>query len=336
MTDQSKIMAMNFMGRLHFSIQYTRPAAAPMVTMKMIQLSIEYGMSHVSPIGFTYYGQHVATCGDIEEGCRYVHIARKLLDRRGLKEFAGDVITTGTQLLTFVKPIQVTLEYHTEGYKIAMAAGDMQGAMQNSVFYCAMAFWGSSNLIHCKDHFSRTCRLLEQHGHLNILAHIIQMVKNIQLLIGITDGQAETPMSNATTIQLEEILQITNHQGSIAFNAQKMNIHFMFREYDDMKVFAEQFFSFSHDSWVFHFGITEGNFFGGLVAFWVYRQTNEPTWAERGSNAKVAMKKWAESSQHNFQHRVYLLEAEEAFCNNDAERAQLLYEKAVSTAREHQ
>ncbi len=47
------------------------------------------------------------------------------------------------------------------------------------------------------------------------------------------------------------------------------------------------------------------------------------------------MKKWAASSQHNFQHRMYLLEAEEAFCDNDPVSAQLLYEKAVSTAREH-
>ncbi|KAL3800898.1 hypothetical protein ACHAW5_002049 [Stephanodiscus triporus] len=76
-------------------------------------------------------------------------------------------------------------------------------------------------------------------------------------------------------------------------------------------------------------------FYGGLVAFWVYRQSHDPTWAERGRTAKVAMMKWAEWSHHNFQHRVYLLDAEDAFCNNDTERAQLLYEKAVSTARDH-
>jgi len=49
----------------------------------------------------------------------------------------------------------------------------------------------------------------------------------------------------------------------------------------------------------------------------------------------AAMKKLAESSQHNFQHKMHLLEAEEVFCINDIERAQLLCEMAVSTAREH-
>jgi hypothetical protein len=47
------------------------------------------------------------------------------------------------------------------------------------------------------------------------------------------------------------------------------------------------------------------------------------------------MKKYAETSHHNFQHKLYLLEAEEAFCNNHNESAESLYEKSVSTARDH-
>ena len=336
MTDQSKIMAMHFLARLMLSLQISRPATVPVVTLNMIQLSIEHGMSPVSPIALTYFGQHIATCGDIEEGCRYVNIARKLLDRIGSKEFAGDVIAMGSQLLHFVNPIQLTLEFHNEGYTIAMAAGDVQGAMLNRTLYFPMAFWVSTKLIVCKEHYSRTIRLLEQHGHFNFLAHMIQLEKNIQLLMGINDGQDEKPWSNATMAQVEEILKNASLHTSSTVNSQKMFIHFMFREYEDMEVFAEQFFVVQFRYWIMYFPYTIHTFYGGLVAFWVYRQTNDPTWAERGHNAKVAMEKWAESSQHNFQHKVYLLEAEEAFCNNDTESAQSLYEKAVSTAREHQ
>jgi len=135
---------------------------------------------------------------------------------------------------------------------------------------------------------------------------------------------------------LEQVLKNANHLGSVVFNFQKMFIHFTFQEYDDMKVFADLFFSAGIRNFIIHFKITCQTFHGGLVAFWVYRRTNDPTWFERGRAAKILMKKWAESSQHNFQHRAYLLEAEEAFCNNDNESAQLLYEKALSTARDHQ
>ena len=335
MTDPSKIMAMKFLARLEMSLQYTKPAAVPGVTMKMISLSIDHGMSPVSSIGFVCFGQHVATCGNIEKGCRYVNIARKLQDRIGSNEFAGEVIAMGSQLSHFVEPIHLSREYHAEGYTVAMASGDIQGAMLNRVFYSGVDYYGSSKLIDCKKHLFLTCRLLEQHGHSNLLVLQIQFMKNTERLIGMHDDNDEASKSTVTA-QVEEITQNVNRHGSMTFNFQKMYIHFMFREYDEMKVYAEQFFRVNFHSWLFLFIYSAHKFYGGLVAFWVYRQTNDFIWAERGLTAKAAMNKWAQSSQHNFQHRAYLLEAEEAFCNNDTETAQILYEKAVSTAREHQ
>ena len=128
MTDPSKIMAMKFLERLELSLQYTRPVAASIVTMHMIRLSIDHGMSPVLPLGFSYFGQHDATCGDIKQGCRYVNLAWKLMSRIGSKEFVGEVIAMGSQVLHFAKPIQLTRDYHTEGFTIATAAGDMPGA----------------------------------------------------------------------------------------------------------------------------------------------------------------------------------------------------------------
>lgn len=75
---------------------------------------------------------------------------------------------------------------------------------------------------------------------------------------------------------------------------------------------------------------------GGLVSFWVYRQTKDPVWAERGRQNKATMKKWVETaSEHNFQQKLYLLEAEEAFCSGDSINAKLFYEHAVTAARKH-
>jgi len=53
------------------------------------------------------------------------------------------------------------------------------------------------------------------------------------------------------------------------------------------------------------------------------------------TRVQLAMLSWAESSQHNFQHRAHLLEAEEAFSHDDVESAKSFYEKAVSSASEH-
>ena len=156
------------------------------------------------------------------------------------------------------------------------------------------------------------------------------------MLMGKADGQEGILLSNDTAAKVEEILKNAHHHASITFTFQKMYIHFMFREYDDMKLFAEKFFSTVNSrKWILLLVLVFRNFYSGIVAFWVYRQTKDPIWFKRGQAARVAMKKWAESSHHNFQHKVHLLEAEEAFCNNHTESAKLLYEKAVSVARDN-
>lgn len=109
----------------------------------------------------------------------------------------------------------------------------------------------------------------------------------------------------------------------------------MFREYDKMKGFAEKYFSYNLNSWSLVYIHTAQAFMGGLAAFWVSRKSNDPVWAERGCKSKFQMKKWADSCQWNFQSKLYLMEAEEAFCYKDIEGAKSLYEKAISSAKEH-
>jgi predicted ATPase len=331
MTDPTKLMAMLFLARLEITLQLAMPASAPAVTKTMIELSIDSGMSPVSPVCFVYFGQHLATCGNIEEGCRYVNIAKKLQVRMGARQFAGDVIGIGSQLLHFIEPLQLTREYHAEGMAIAMAAGDMQGAMLNRMMYAVVTFYCGMKLINCKEIASLTGKLLQHHGHAQYLAHHIQFVRGVDRLMGIRDVHNE---ESESITQAKEILKKGTNSGSIHYNFQRMYIHFMFREYEDIKIFADQLYSFNFYKWVILISYAYHKFFGGLVSFWIYRQSNDPIWASRGREELAQMKKWAESSQHNFQHKVCLLEAEEAFSNHDYQGAQILYEKAVSTARE--
>ena len=95
-------------------------------------------MSPVSPVGLTHFGQLLAKFGDIREGCRYFKIARRLLDRLGANEYEGEVMATGTQILSFVEPMQSTLELHVQGQAAAMRVGDTHYALLNSAFYVGM------------------------------------------------------------------------------------------------------------------------------------------------------------------------------------------------------
>ena len=157
--------------------------------------------------------------------------------------------------------------------------------MHNRVHYSAVNFFSSTNLLVIKEYVYQNFRLFEQYGHSNLFVHQFQFKRNVERLLGIQNGQEEISCSNTMTAQVKEILQNPKHTGSIVFNYQKMYIHYMFREFEDMKVYAEQYFHVNCESWVLYFTISVHKFFGGLIAFWVYRQTNDIIGAERGQAA---------------------------------------------------
>lgn len=337
--DEAKIMAMKFYARLELTFQMIKPASQPIVTLKMVQLSIAQGMTPVSPMGFVYFGQLLARLGYIQDGCRYVKIARKMLNKFGTKEVAGEVIAIATQILCFVEPIQATVEFHDDGRSIAMVAGDVHGACLNSILYVATMFWSGTKLQTCRDHFRSAIRVLEQKQHLTWASHIIVMKQWFHLLMGSQQDvglpEEASPMSVAFE-QAAQAMQTTNPHATMTYYFQSMYLYYVLRDYDQMKICADKVFEFDLHSWTLLAIHQAHSFYRGLVSFWIYRQTLDPVWSQRGQKAKLAIQKWAESaSEHNFQHKLYVLQAEEAFCNNDFVSAKSFYEKAVAAAKKH-
>jgi hypothetical protein len=74
----------------------------------------------------------------------------------------------------------------------------------------------------------------------------------------------------------------------------------------------------------------------GLASFQLYRETNNPLWAERGRKRKNDMKTWAkEGSSWNFEHKLLLLEAEDEYSSGNLDCAKELYKNAIATAQAH-
>ena len=110
----------------------------------------------------------------------------------------------------------------------------------------------------------------------------------------------------------------------------------MSRDFEQTKGFAERFFSYDHvNSWSLLYIHSAQAFIAGLVAFWLSQRTKDPVWAERGGKAKFQIKKWNDSCEWNFQSKLILIQAQEAYAYNDNETAKSMYDKAISSAKEH-
>ena len=51
-------------------LYYVKPALFADVSLRMVQFTLSKGITPTAPIGFAYYGQTVASMGNIFEGCR--------------------------------------------------------------------------------------------------------------------------------------------------------------------------------------------------------------------------------------------------------------------------
>ena len=273
----------------------------------------------------------------MKEATRYVKIATELLGRSGSKEVAGEVISVGTQVLCLVEPLQTTLEFHVQGETAAMKSGDIHAAILNRILHLATSFWAGAKLSTWKKEYDRAHRLCQEYKHATFLAHIIQMEKYLSLMGAEGDADRAANPNQTQKQAVQEVIDVQEANPHAQYTAilQNMYISFMLRKFDQTKELAEKYFVFNLHTWAILYIHTTHAFYGGLVSFWIYRQSNDPIWVTRGQKAKDAMTKWVDSSEWNFLHKAHLLEAEEAFCNNSFERAKLFYEKAVSVAKQH-
>jgi predicted ATPase len=160
MTDPTMIMAMKFLGKLETGMTQIMPETAPYVAQQIIQLSIDHGMSPVSPIGFVHFGSYMAKLGDIRGGYKYVKLALSLLDKVGSRESAGEVISFGTHVIAYVEPLQAALEYYKEGYAAAMSSGDTIQAAANLIFSCANSFFADVHLQVVREKYAESIQFL--------------------------------------------------------------------------------------------------------------------------------------------------------------------------------
>eukprot|EP00985_Skeletonema_marinoi_P014100 scaffold7078_cov148-Skeletonema_marinoi.AAC.7 len=332
MTDPTMIMAMKFLGKSEIGMTQIMPKSVPYVTFKIIELSLTHGMSPVTPIGFAYYGSYLAKQGNINEGYHYVKLALSLLDKVGSRENAGEVIFVCTQVKSYVEPLQATLEYHHEGYAAAMASGDSSLAVVNMFALTACSFFAGTNLQRIQGLSDNTIELCEQRQQSIFMVQAQQVQRTLSKLI----GTGEEPKYSS---EGRDILA-SNSSVLRSYHYQTAYVSFIFRSYDDTIENIEKYFDLQQTTW--------GNLFlahaihafhTGLISFWVARKSKSKElrqqWYERGNQSKLALRRWAKSSQWTFENKWYLLEAEEAFCNNDFEAAKTYYQGAITSAKFH-
>jgi hypothetical protein len=128
MTVNRHLQAMNVLAKMELILHQVKPDLQSVVTLTMIDMTIEHGRSHKSTCALAYFAGMLTKLGEMWDALRFAKLAKRLLSADKSKDIAGDVTFITSEVLSFFEPTLTVNEHRVQGQAIASAAGDVNFA----------------------------------------------------------------------------------------------------------------------------------------------------------------------------------------------------------------
>jgi histidine kinase len=144
MADKQKLAAMSILNLMVFATYTARKNLFPFVILKMVRLSLQFGVSAVSSVAFASYGMLLNALGDLDGSYRFSCLGMSLLEER-FSSVKNDWIARvqtihyGMNLL-WKRPITSILDPLYQAYEGNLESGDREFTHHALHLYCKTVF----------------------------------------------------------------------------------------------------------------------------------------------------------------------------------------------------
>ena len=245
MVDPSKIMAMDLLAKLYelmaFACEYSK---LPVIPSKMILVTLEHGVSPLSPLAFVQYGNYNAIKENYEEGYHNVKLGLALMKQSPSRAYDCQILANSAYTRTHVEPLQTAIELYLDAFKAAMKSGDTGFSIKCAQFYNGISFWAGKNLGELARSMKETMMLIRFHKNLLFASMMLPIVRLTLRMV----SESATTQQNSLTSVFGEILGEEDVAAKIpsVVIAKHFNGFYeglIFREFDKARDCAESFFS---------------------------------------------------------------------------------------------
>jgi len=128
MTNPDKMATSQILNLMFPSTFRTRPLLFALVVLRLVRLTMKFGLNAVSAVGFGYYGSILcAFSGSIDEGYRYGQVALALLDKFHTKEWIPRVyLGVYGHIGSYKLPLQEMYTHLERAQQIGLETGDIE------------------------------------------------------------------------------------------------------------------------------------------------------------------------------------------------------------------
>ncbi|MEH2269373.1 MAG: serine/threonine-protein kinase PknK, partial [Nostoc sp.] len=148
MTDPQAQAAMQLLGMLFAPVFQGMPGLLPLISCTMVSLSLQFGNTPASTVGYALHGMVLcAFLGEVEGGYDFGQLALNLLDRFNVREFKSIIsMLFGGFIQHHQETLSATIPLLKAGFTSGMETGDFLHAGYNVCCYSYAVFWSGSEL----------------------------------------------------------------------------------------------------------------------------------------------------------------------------------------------
>ncbi|WP_407269633.1 AAA family ATPase [Radiobacillus sp. PE A8.2] len=306
---------------------------------KLLRLTLKYGQSTASPAVYAAYATMLCTeLGAYQQSYQLGKAAVELADERGLASVrCKTYVMFGGVMCQWNNHRRDGLPYLKEAIKLGLRSGDY--------VYTNMAIGTYINAIYPLE--SLATIINENRNQLDVLDQTKDdfVAKNVRLFVQVSrclQGQTNNKIQFSDdefdeTAFLESVIEDdSQHVTFFQYYTYKTQLHVLYNNYAEAIEMAAK--AKGHLKYTNHLPhLSEYYFYEALAILrgWDdWDATKLPDLKKRLQKAIKKLKVWNKNSKENFQHMLWLIEAEYAQVKNEHQLAQQLYHKAINEATE--
>ncbi|WP_017305215.1 trifunctional serine/threonine-protein kinase/ATP-binding protein/sensor histidine kinase [Spirulina subsalsa] len=330
-------ICMNVLMNMTGPAYFTNQDLLALITLKMVNLSIEYGNSEASAHGYAFWGIVAGSrLLEYENGYEFGQLALKMNEKFHTANLTCKVFNLVAGLISHWRsPMKNNLPILRQGYQDGVNTGDVYTSYISYHVILQRILMGHdfNSILDESDKFLDFLRQSKNHVFVGVQQTYQQVIRNLQDL---TREQASLSDENFDEMACVQMWMDNQFLPGVAmYNIFKMQLLYLYGSYSEALVFAKA----SCNTVVFVSGIpnqVEHNFYYSLTLAQLY-PTASPSdqqqyFAQLDENQKM-LKIWADNCPENFGHKYLLVEAEKARIQGKIQQALNLYEEAISSAQ---
>ncbi|PHJ59219.1 hypothetical protein VF14_16795 [Nostoc linckia z18] len=339
MTDPYKLVTMQILSTMFAATYLSSPKLLPLIVLKQVNLSLEYGNTSESASAYTKYGLLLcAVANNIDLGYQFSELALGLLEDVKVKDSKAQTINVACAGVQFwKKSLRISTQLFVEGYQSGLESGDIQNASHCIMNYFSYSYHYGKELFELEREMSMYGEVLAKLKQKSCLQNINSLQQTvINLVIKVENPQFLEGDFFSENLEIPRLKQ-SNDRTALAFlYIQKLMLSYLFGEVaqaQKIAAIAEQYLDGVPGMiWVpvfyWYDTLTQLARYSELTDV----EEKQKIWVRVLEN-QAKMQHWADCAPTNFLHKYDLVEAQRHQILGNKTEAIEHYDRAIAGAK---